>query len=349
MYRHRYIALFFFSFLSTLVLAKAPVFTEKDYFNHPPRVIRVCCALGTDLRISIIPGAKLNHLTSVELLGNHHYLGNNEENNGIIYSRRGGFLDLGHLRDYVDWTAYLYNLIKKSQQDGEILINLAFEAGEKSLEIKVPSSEKEEDLINLAGRIAYDLSIWHEITTWFGAEAVPLVSEKFSSFSVEDAYSNLLGTKIGAKAIMSGLPYEQAVTKILKETLNELEAVSSKEETIQAEEVVRDVWWTRKKPLPNNKIMMLRHLGVYPSVTPLIVPGWESKDSSVLKLEVPESTLDGIPLSEFYNLTFNLNGKIPIKKIFPDRTMRIATQKDFPEIIAYMVTDMQKKNFKCIK
>ena len=341
----RYFILIILCFLSDLVLAKAPTFAEKDYLNHPPRVIRVCCAFGTDLQISIIPFAKLNHLTSMELIGNHCYRGDKQEGNGILYSRRGGFLDLGHLRDYVDWTAYLYNLEKRSQQKGELLLNLAFEAGEKYLIIKIPPEEKEENLINLAGRIAFDLSVWHEITSWFGASDVPLVSEKFSSFSLEDAYSNLLGTKIAAEAIKSDLPYEQAVTEIIKKTFTDLEAVSSKEETIQAYEAVRDIWWTRKKPLPSNKIMMQRLLGIYPSVTPMIVPGWESKTRQPLTLFVGEKTDDGIPFSDFYTLSFDTNHHIPVGKIFPGRIGKMVTMRDFPEIIDYIAADMIKHNF----
>lgn len=283
-------------------------------------------------------------LTSVDLLGPHHYLGNKLENNGILYTRRGGFLDFGHLRDLIDWTAYLYNLEKKSQEKGEVFMYLGFEAGHKTLEIKVPSGEKEDDLIALAGRIAYDLSIWHEITSWFGASAVPLVSEKFSSFSVEDAYSNLLGIKIAAEAIKSELPYNEAVTEAIKQNLAELEVVSSKEESYQAMEAVRDIWWTKKKHLPNNKVMMERQLGAYYSIMPWIVPGWESKGPSPLRLNVPKNTTDGIPLTEFYTLNFNLNHKIPLKRIFPDRKNRSVTQNDFQQIIDYMAICMQKQN-----
>jgi hypothetical protein len=344
MYYFRYLILLILWLSTNILLAKAPVFSEKDYFNHPPRIIRTCCAFGTDLSVSIIPGYKYTMLSSPELLGPHHYLGNKLENNGLIYTRRGGFLDFGHLRDYIDWTAYLYNLEKKSQQTGEIHINLGFEAGDKSLVIKVPASEKEDDLINLAGRIAYDLSIWHEITSWFGATAVPLVSEKFSSFTVEDIYSNLLGSKIAAKAIKSELPYEQAVTEIIRQTLVELEAVSTKEESYQAMEAVRDLWWTRKKHLPNNKVTLQRQLGVFYSVSPCIVPGWSSKVNTPYKVAVPETTLDGVPLSEFYTLTFDRNRKVPVKKIFPNRPNRLLTQNDFHEIIAYIVYQMQKTN-----
>ncbi len=323
--------------------AKAPIFSEKDYFNHPPRIIRTCCAFGTDLKVSIVPGYRYTQLTSAELLGTHHYLGDKAENNGILYTRRGGFVDFGHLRDLVDWTAYLYNLEKKSQQTGEISITLGYESGTKSLYLKIPLDEKEENLIVLAGRIAYDISIWHEITSWFGASAVPLVPERFSSFSVEDAYSNLLGTKVAAAAIKSELPYEQAVTAAIKQTLQDLEAVSSKAESYQAMEVVRDNWWTRKKHLPNNHVMLRRELGAYAEMTPWLVPGWESKNNP-LKITMPDTTNDGIPLSEFYTLSYKANHKIPIRKIFSDRNNRIVTQKDFKVIIDYIGTRMLKSN-----
>ncbi len=324
--------------------AKAPVFKEKDYFNHPPRIIRTCCAFGTDLKVSIVPGYRYTMLTSPDILGPHKYLGDKSENNGILYTRRGGFVDFGHLRDLVDWTAYIFNLAKKSRQTGEISINLGFESGEKALFIKIPSAEKEEDLIRLAGRIAYDLSIWHEITSWFGASAVPLVSERFSSFSPEDAYSNLLGTKIASEAILSDLPFEEAVTISIRQTLAELEAVSTVAESYQAMEAVREIWWTRKKHLPNNHVMLRREIGVYSTMTPWLVPGWESINKAPFQITLPETTLDGIRLSEFYNLSFDSNHKVPLKKIFPDRTDRMVTQNDFPAIINYIGTCMLKTN-----
>lgn len=41
----------------------------------------------------------MTETTSIEEIGTHHYLGNSGEENGIIYSRRGGFIDVAHLRD----------------------------------------------------------------------------------------------------------------------------------------------------------------------------------------------------------------------------------------------------------
>jgi len=340
----RYLLFFTILFSSNNLLAKAPVFKEKDYTNHPPRIIRTCCAFGTDLKISIIPGIKKTDLTSIEQLGPHHYLGSHTEKNGILYTRRGGFIDFGHLRDLVDWTAYLYNLAKKSQQIGEITLYLGFESGEKALVIKVPPSEKEEDLVILAGRIAYDLSIWHEITSWFGGSAVPFLSEKFSSFSVEDTFSNLLGTRIAAAAILSELPYDEAVTEIIHRTMIELEAVSTIEESYQAMESVREIWWTRRIPLPKNGVMLQRNLGAYSTMSPLLVPGWESMNKTPFLLTLPSTTMDGMPLSEFYTISVDANNKVPIKKIFPDRLNRQVTQKDFPVIIDYISSCMIKTN-----
>ena len=37
-------------FSTNALSAKAPLFTNKEYLNHPPRIIRTCCAFGTDLR-----------------------------------------------------------------------------------------------------------------------------------------------------------------------------------------------------------------------------------------------------------------------------------------------------------
>ena len=210
--------------------------------------------------------------------------------------------------------------------------------------MKIPASEKEEDLLLIAGRIAYDLSIWHEITSWFGASAVPLVPEKFSSFSVEDAYSNLLGSKIAAEAIKSELPFEQAVTEIIHRTMTELEAVPSKEESYQAMEDVREIWWTRKRHLPNNKVMIQRQLAAYPAISPILVPGRVSKTGSPLRLSVSETTQDGIPLNEFYTLSITKNNKIPVRRIFPDRQERTVTQNDFIKIIDYIAIRMKKSH-----
>jgi hypothetical protein len=70
-------------------------------------------------------------------MGSHTYMGHKDERNGNIYTRRGGFLDMGHLRDCADWTAYLYNLIKASQTDLQFTqTELRNEGGAKSTDFR---------------------------------------------------------------------------------------------------------------------------------------------------------------------------------------------------------------------
>ena len=50
--------------------------------------------------------------------------------------------------------------------------------------------------VPLAQWIAFQLSTWHEIATWFGWSALSIFPEEASAFSPEDLYSNLLGIRI---------------------------------------------------------------------------------------------------------------------------------------------------------
>ena len=94
--------------------------------------------------------------------------------------------------------------------------------GHRWLKVHFDDSMDTEDIALLTGRIAYDISVWHEIATWYGASYLPLIPEGYSSFSFEDGYSNMLGV-ILVKAICSPLSYNQAMTELLNETLIELE------------------------------------------------------------------------------------------------------------------------------
>ena len=178
--------------LPILSQAKAPVFPTEHSDPKPHRIIRTCCSFGTEMQLFAIPGIKLTETTSIEKIGTHHYLGDPSEENGIIYSRRGGFIDMAHLRDQSDWTAYLYSQMLENKKSGSLSMLLGREGGEKNLNVDI-SALSNLDMIHLAGKIAYDLSVWHEIATWFGASTIPFVPERYSSFSIEDPYSNLLG------------------------------------------------------------------------------------------------------------------------------------------------------------
>jgi hypothetical protein len=333
-----------FCFSITFVQAKAPVFPTQKLDIKPHRIIRTCCSFGSEMQLFAIPGLKLTEITSTEKIGTHHYLGDISEENGIIYTRRGGFIDMGHLRDQIDWTAYLYTRLRENQAEGNLSMVLGHEGGEKNLHVQIPVNLTDADLVLLAGKITYDLSVWHEIATWFGASTIPLVPERYSSFSIEDAYSNLLGVTIGIQALQSQLPYESAVSQIIDKILKDLDAVSNETETYLAMEAVRDVWWTRKKKLPSSKVLLQRQLQVYPCLQPWLVPGWSDKNQEPTELKVPEFTSEGEELNKLYSLDFRLNYKFPFRKMFPDRRERSISQNDFDRLLAQIATELNKKD-----
>lgn len=323
--------------------AKAPISPVNDPIPRPHRIIRTCCSFGTEMQLLAIPGVRLTEITSIEKVGTHHYLGDTTEGNGIIYSRRGGFIDMGHLRDQSDWTAFLYTQIVQNKKEGSLSMVLGREGGEKTLSITIPMNFDNLDMIHLAGKIAYDLSVWHEIATWFGASTIPFVPERYSSFSVEDPYSNLLGVTIGMQALQSELPYEEAVTQIIKKYLHELEAVSNETETFLAMEAVRGIWWTRDKKLPSSKVLLQRQIQVYPCLTPWVIPGWSSANQASHELTVPMQASNGKDLNQFYQLEFRLNYKFPFHKMFPERKARSITQNDFDRLLLQVAFEIAQK------
>ena len=325
----------------SVVNAEPPNLSSRSLSAPPHRVIRTCCAFGSDLRLMIFPFYRYNAISSADRLGPHGYLGKSGEGNGIIYTKRGGFIDLGHLRDQADWTAYLYSRILVAQEKGNLTIRLGREGGSKLLNLMVPGDLNQDDAIKLAGRIAYDLSIWHEIATWYGCSTVPFVPERYSSFSVEDPYSNLLGVTLGMEAIRNGLPYEKAMTQIIAKTMETMGAVATEHDTYMAMEAVREIWWTRTRHLPNIKIMMERQLGVYACLEPLRVPGWATSNLPSYDLHVPEKTADGRKLNNFYELDFKLNYKFPVKEIFVSKNDRRVTQEDFGTFISDIAKDVK--------
>ncbi len=320
---------------------------EKELASPPPRIIRTCCSFGTDVSVMAIPGFKVTDISSIDQIGPHTYLGNEEEGNGIIYTRKGGFIDLGHLRDQADWTAYLFARILRNQKDGLTIQKLGHEGGVKKLTLYAPTDLDEIDAMQLAGKIAYDLSVWHEIATWFGASSIPLFPERFSSFSIEDAYSNLLGTTLGIEALKSELPFEEAMTLLIDQKLKELDAVTTEAATYEAMDKVQGLWWDAEVALPSKRLLLKRQLKVYPEVSPLLLPEDEKQQDTRFDLTVPSHTQDGESLNYFYQFSLKLNHKFPYKQLFPNRKGRWITQDDFGMLIdevALRIEKMEEKD-----
>ena len=323
----------FFLLANLLCWSKPLILSSKALKNPPPRIIRTCCSFGSDLHILSINQIKINDVTSIEKIGSHSYLGNPNEGNGIFYTKRGGFIDLGHLRDQADWTAFLYSKILQNKTSGILILKLGIEGGKKELTIHINKDIDSMDAINLAGKIAYDLSVWHEISTWFGASYVPFVPERYSSFSVEDIYSNLLGVTLGIKALKSNLPFEEAMTQLLKLEIMDLQAVNSEKETYDAMELTRNIWWTRDKSLPSRKILIKHQCKAYPSAKPWLIPNQNNDSISYKELFLIEKMQNGKPLNDFYEFRIKLNLKMWEKKMIKQYNKKEITQNDFPILL----------------
>ena len=320
-----------------VLAAKTPVLSDKELASPPPRIIRTCCSFGSEVGMMGIPFVKWTDITSIADIGPHTYLGSKEEANGIIYTKRGGFIDIGHVRDIADWTGYLASVILMNQsKEKDIIINLGIEGGRKTLTIKIPIDLDRSSVFQLAGQIAYDLSLWHEISTWFGASFIPLIPERYSSFSPEDLYSNLLGVRLAIHALESDLDYEEAMTQLIERKLQELESVTTIAETYDAMEKVESIWWTRKKRLPSKKILLKRYFDSELKLQPWLIPGQES-DKAALLLDKPNNEI-----ADFYLLEIKLNYKFPLRFIYPSKIGRIITQKDFSTLQNYIKEEVKE-------
>jgi Protein of unknown function (DUF4056) len=330
--------------------AKSPELSDAQLISPPTKIIRTCCSFGEGLKLVFFPFIEFTDITAAQSLGKHKYLGSDTEQNGIIYTQKGGFIDIAHLRDLSDWTGFLYNTIKKSQANGNLnfKLKLGYEGGNKELILQLPKNLSDENAVLLAGKIAYDLSVWHEIATWYGNSYIPLIPERYSAFSVEDPYSNLMGVLVGMEAIRSDLPYEDAVTAILFQKLKDLEAVESFEATAEAMNSVKEIWWTDKSYLPSGKVLLKREFKVYgDSLLPRLLPNSLSKPTPIA---IPLYSTDGVELNDFYSIEIKLNRRFPYKQIYGKTILassknekRVITQRNFEELIANGTKENHKR------
>ncbi|MBW3154199.1 DUF4056 domain-containing protein, partial [Salmonella enterica subsp. enterica serovar Javiana] len=189
----------------------------------PPESLRPCCAFGYDLHVRAvgvpIPVYQIGNVLSLDTLGSHHYndsalgavkniVGLSEEKNGLIYTHRGGFIDVAHVRDTADNTFYLFSRILPELGRGGRLF-YSEELGVRRVQLRAftpPSAMPQRYSLAawLAGHLAFELAQWHEIAQWYGFQSVPGFSEEISAFSPEDLYSNLLRARLAINVILQG-------------------------------------------------------------------------------------------------------------------------------------------------
>jgi hypothetical protein len=219
-------------------------------------------------------------------LGGHSYDGPGLwERNGIVYTCRGGHIDITHLRKVADWTAWLAWQIEvairanrtdfsfRMLEPSRFHVRIEYPEDWRQLAPGTRDATATEIAIELGSYLAFTASTWHEILTWFGYKGAGFYPEYVSAFSWEDCYSNALGSRIGAAALRDpDHEFNQAMTLLLSQELTHLE-VQPRPAAWVAGKAVHGKWFTGNYWWYH---MVRRNFDIGlddGSITPWLVPG----------------------------------------------------------------------------
>ncbi|NRB38662.1 MAG: DUF4056 domain-containing protein [Pseudomonadales bacterium] len=339
----------------------------------PPSNLRPCCAFGMDIKPSIatvtIPFYRVSNIIDVASVGPHTYdagfLGHgtdrqvaSNENNGLLYSCEGGFLDTAHIRDYSDWTVFLYTWILINQAQ-EVELVLSPEVGSRPLHLQAydnsqlsPRQQKQLN-IALAQWLAFQVSVWHEIAQWHGLAVIDAFPEYASAYSVEDLYSNIIGTQIAGAliaghAVSTDQLYSRNMDIWLSNTLQHLHSLSLDQSRAYMKGLDQQ-WWDSDAKLPEKFVVLKRNYNVsvkqqapaYPTIL-------KSKLSAEILQACPEAVkprvmtlareYEGFQLNELASLEIQILPEYQASFSYPTekhRALNRVNQSDF-QAIAYM-------------
>ncbi|MDD5458854.1 MAG: DUF4056 domain-containing protein [Phycisphaerae bacterium] len=311
---------------------------------------------GPRARIGYLPTATGGILfPDPNKLGSHSYgFDFFTETGGIVYTCRGGHVDLDHVRGNADNTRWLIKKIRKtlSKKGKGFSFNLTGEVSSHKIRFTYPANwdtlpNKKQIIDQIAYDIApllsYNATIWHEIQTWFGVHFVLIEPEFNSAFSWEDVYSNLIGVTVGAEAVKDTQHrFNEAVTIALNRQLKEL-LVQPKSVAWAASDKMRGKWYTGDL-VPNMKMRNF-DIGLRDGyVTPTVVPGLaQCPGTQPMPLAVPSTdTL------EKYGLT--MTHVIKPNHLFQQGKMfkaagskKITPEESYPAMIEFMKKEAAKR------
>jgi hypothetical protein len=209
------------------------------------------------IRFGCYPTATLGTFFLGENLGPHGYSFNPWEKNGMAYTCRAGHIDIIHLRIAADWTAYLAarSFRAMMHNDDHFTFGLAVDRSTNHVHLsyppnwnELPAEERaviaEEVAMALAPHLAFTMTTWHEILTWFGFKCIGLATEFPSAFSWEDSFSNLLGTIVAVRALEdTERRYDKALAIALNEEMARL-GIQPASVAKRASQQVKGEWFT---------------------------------------------------------------------------------------------------------
>ncbi|MBJ3817037.1 DUF4056 domain-containing protein [Shimwellia pseudoproteus] len=277
----------------------------------PPEGLRPCCAFGYNLQAEAfgipVPFYQLNNVVEATALGEHQYndsflgagaklLGVSAERDGILYTIRGGFVDIAHVRDTADMTVWLFSHIWPSLGRAQTL-TLDDELAERRIVLPAftpPASAADRYTLAtwLSAYLAFQVAAWHETAQWYGFESVPGFSEGVSAYSPEDLYSNLLGARTAASLILSGHAksvaiYNVAMTAALPGVLSQLGAVTAPETRFHFD-MLDGQWWDSHQNVPEKFLVLKRNYYTGDNRVPTPIPG---EPLASLNVQLPHEVL----------------------------------------------------------
>ena len=346
-----------------------------------PKALRPCCAFGADMKVAVdkvpVPGVEIGNLVDPGDVGPHRYDNGylsiqradprgivDNENNGLIYTCRGGFIDLAHVRDNADNTLAFATAIGRSLDKGG-MIEVPPQGAAMRVRLQPISGNairkygRMQLAVALAEWLAYQFSIWHEIATFYGYASLSQWPEKISSFSPEDLYSNQIGVRLAGAIILgkgarSDLEYGKSMDAWIERMLQRLEAVSL-EDSRAAMQAVDGAWWDSEKRIPDWTLVKRRQFETSPFLRP-----WRLEDLSpgtkgavepldqcrnagpTLVLQVYDG-FAGALFRDYATAEFEVDDSLVAAGFpLPRPESRLVTQEDFPVIIQKIREENEK-------
>jgi hypothetical protein len=329
----------------------------EEQFNHPPKIRRGSYATPTWGTSYLEPNQ----------LGPHSYgseFHERQNGNGIVYTCKGGHVDIAHVREAADWTAYLaaitYKHLNNSDpefsftlKEGSVcFVHLTYPYNWQSLSNEDRKRITFDLSVNLGRYFGYTAGSWHEILTWFGYKSKGIFPEFPSAFSWEDTFSNLLGSNIGVEALRdTEHTYDEAVTYAVDKELEKLD-VQSAEVAKSAAEKVRGSWFSGEVPPFVDMRKRNFDIGLDDGfVTPWLV-------DSICECEGAKAQSYPVPNLEFlaeqgFSMKFEIEPRVWEKNeilslVYPNKNPRnkyIEPDKDFASIMSGIKRETQKGLF----
>ena len=337
-----------------------------EQLTYPQKKDRKClCQFGYGMYLVNIPLFPITDFIDPNDLGEHSY-GEPalKEKNGTLYTCRGGFVDFSHLRAAVDWTVYVAFQITTGAAE------LKLPDEEASLDIKFKNTEALDlkDIAAMAQKIAFERLVWHEIASWYHHAPNFTMSEQQSTFTPEDAYSNLLGTEIGETIVLrilnkhEDMSYEQIATAEISKALKILQPLEDKKESMAAYDMVdrnkqlkvdenkrnTDIWWDSKMEFIDSRYVFKRNMNVGPVLSPWLVPHAQSIGCDVKAkpqaIKVPAKTNMGKSLYNYYSFIIEPDSTMFFNKKNGEQLHKpfgAFTTNKMPAVMAALSIDMQ--------